>query len=442
VAAGPDRFLTSRSIPTALIWCGAAGAGYSPAGPEGQHGRRRSGKCGTRPDGSSGPQPKPMTARRRIACAALALWVTVGLSQPPAGAAGDSVAAARRRRAEAQARRARIAARIDAARASDRELERAVAALDANIRAQAALADAARQAAAVADAALADASSRLRRAEAAYTRLRAAVKARAVAAYVSPRATTLGPVLASRDFAEASRKREILDQVMGGNRDLLERLAVLRADVAAERERLAGAREAAARRRRLADARLVALRAARAEHARVKAQLEARIREFLAEADAVAAEEQRLAEFIRAHSAPVRASRSAEVPADGRVSAAGLIWPVRGKVTSEYGPRWGRMHEGIDIAAPAGTPIRAAQAGTVVFAGRMNGYGNVVIVDHGGGFATLYAHQSRLAVADGADVGRGDVVGYVGSTGHSTGPHLHFETRVNGTPRDPRRYLP
>jgi murein DD-endopeptidase MepM/ murein hydrolase activator NlpD len=381
-----------------------------------------------------------MTARRRIGCAALALWVTVGFAQPPAGAAGDPVATARRKRAEAQAKRARLVARIQAARASDRELEQAVATLDANIRAQASLADAARQAAAVADAALADASARLARAQAAYGRLRAAVRARAIAAYMSPRAGTIAPVLASRDFAEASRKRELVEQVMGDNRDLLERLAVLRADVAAERERLAAARETAAQRRRLAEARLVALQAARAAHARVKAELDARIREFLAEADAVAAEEERLAAFIRAHSAPARAVVGA--PADGRVSASGLIWPVRGKVTSEYGPRWGRMHAGIDIAAPSGTPIRAAKGGTVVFSGVMNGYGNVVIIDHGGGFATLYAHQSRRAAADGATVDQGEVIGYVGSTGHSTGPHLHFETRVDGRPQNPRRYLP
>lgn len=379
-----------------------------------------------------------MNARRRIAGAVAALSVAVGLAQPPAGAAGDPVAAARRQRAEARARRARLAARIDAARASDRELERAVAALDANIRSQAALADAARQAATLADATLAAASARLERAQAAYARLRSAVRARAVAAYVNPRSSALAPVLDSRDFTEASRKRELLEQVLGDNRDLLERLAVLRADVAAERDRLAAAREVAAQRRRLAEARLTALRAARAEHARVKAELEARIRDFLAEAEVVAAEEERLAAFIREHSAP----RRIDVPADGRVSASGLIWPVRGKVTSEYGPRWGRMHAGIDIAAPSGTPIRAAKGGTVVFSGVMNGYGNVVIVDHGGGFATLYAHQSRRAVADGASVGQGDVIGYVGSTGHSTGPHLHFETRVDGSPRNPRRYLP
>ena len=100
------------------------------------------------------------------------------------------------------------------------------------------------------------------------------------------------------------------------------------------------------------------------------------------------------------------------------------------------------MHQGIDIAAPTGTPIVAAKAGDVIFAGGMGGYGNCVIIDHGGGFSTLYGHQSRIAAGDGQSVERGQVIGYVGSTGHSTGPHLHFETRVNGSAQNPRRYLP
>ena len=118
-----------------------------------------------------------------------------------------------------------------------------------------------------------------------------------------------------------------------------------------------------------------------------------------------------------------------------------LIWPVRGPVTSGFGMRWGRMHQGIDISAGNGTPIHAAKAGTVTFAGTMSGYGNVVVITHSGGLSTLYAHQSRLAVSGGA-VSQGQVIGYVGSTGHSTGPHLHFETRVGGTPQNPMRYLP
>jgi murein DD-endopeptidase MepM/ murein hydrolase activator NlpD len=124
----------------------------------------------------------------------------------------------------------------------------------------------------------------------------------------------------------------------------------------------------------------------------------------------------------------------------GALSASGFIWPVSGPITSGFGWRWGRIHEGIDIGAACGTPIRAAASGTVVYAGWMDGYGNIIVIDHGGGMATAYAHQSALYVGGGS-VSQGQTIGAVGSTGHSTGCHLHFEVRVNGTPVDPLGYL-
>ena len=125
---------------------------------------------------------------------------------------------------------------------------------------------------------------------------------------------------------------------------------------------------------------------------------------------------------------------------DSSPSSSGLIWPVSGPVVSGFGMRWGRMHEGIDIAVGYGTPIHAAASGTVVFSGWMGGYGNFVIIDHGGGVATAYGHQSSIAVGGGT-VSQGQVIGYVGCTGHCFGPHLHFEVRVNGSPVDPMGYL-
>jgi murein DD-endopeptidase MepM/ murein hydrolase activator NlpD len=125
-------------------------------------------------------------------------------------------------------------------------------------------------------------------------------------------------------------------------------------------------------------------------------------------------------------------------------SAAGFIWPVEGTVTSGFGYRWGRMHEGIDISVPEGTPIRAAADGTVILEQseyESGGYGNYTCVDHGGGLSTCYAHQSSFAASVGASVNQGDVIGYSGNTGHSTGPHLHFEVRINGAPTDPLGYL-
>jgi murein DD-endopeptidase MepM/ murein hydrolase activator NlpD len=155
-------------------------------------------------------------------------------------------------------------------------------------------------------------------------------------------------------------------------------------------------------------------------------------RRWIAQANALAAADA----SVRGQLAALQEGATDTVP-----SAQGLIWPVSGPVTSPYGYRWGRLHAGIDIAAPTGTPIRSAAAGTVVLAGWNGGYGNYTCVGHGGALATCYAHQSSYAVSAGAVVSQGQVIGYVGNTGHSFGAHLHFEVRINGTPVDPLGYL-
>jgi murein DD-endopeptidase MepM/ murein hydrolase activator NlpD len=124
------------------------------------------------------------------------------------------------------------------------------------------------------------------------------------------------------------------------------------------------------------------------------------------------------------------------------VSAGGWTWPASGTVTSGFGYRWGRLHAGVDIAAPIGTRINAAKGGVVSYAGVMGGYGNIIVVDHGGGLTTRYAHQSQFAASVGQSVKAGQQIGYVGNTGNSTGPHLHFEVRVNDNPQNPLGYLP
>jgi murein DD-endopeptidase MepM/ murein hydrolase activator NlpD len=151
---------------------------------------------------------------------------------------------------------------------------------------------------------------------------------------------------------------------------------------------------------------------------------------------------------LQAESFAIQAFLRGRGSGPAKVSPRGMIWPVNGPVTSGYGwrehPVLGgrRFHAGIDIGASTGTLIAAAGDGTVIFAGLKNGYGNTVIVDHGGGIATLYAHQSRIGSSVGQAVGRGDTIGYVGCTGYCTGPHLHFEVRVNGDPVDPMGWLP
>lgn len=129
--------------------------------------------------------------------------------------------------------------------------------------------------------------------------------------------------------------------------------------------------------------------------------------------------------------------------ATGAPSASGFIWPINGGVTSPFGWRWGRMHEGIDIDGYTGQPIAASKAGTVISAGDAgDGYGTKVVIDHGGGYTTLYGHMSRLGTSNGASVSQGQVIGFVGCTGSCTGDHLHFEIRVNGAPQNPLNYLP
>lgn len=118
-----------------------------------------------------------------------------------------------------------------------------------------------------------------------------------------------------------------------------------------------------------------------------------------------------------------------------------FMYPIKTRITSHYGPRWGRMHEGIDFAAPMGSPIRAVSSGRVVFSGWATGYGKVVIIEHQKGLRTLYAHNSKLLVREREMVGKGEVIARSGNTGNSTGPHLHFEVQVNGRPENPLDYL-
>jgi murein DD-endopeptidase MepM/ murein hydrolase activator NlpD len=146
--------------------------------------------------------------------------------------------------------------------------------------------------------------------------------------------------------------------------------------------------------------------------------------------------------------AKIQAAQSAAAPIPTSVvqsagtSASGFIWPLPNAVTSYYGMRWGRLHAGIDIDGTSGQPIVASKAGRVILAAPYSGYGNAVILDHGGSVSTLYGHMSAFAVGSGQVVSQGQVIGYVGCTGSCTGDHLHFEIRVNGSPQDPMAYLP
>ena len=206
----------------------------------------------------------------------------------------------------------------------------------------------------------------------------------------------------------------------------VQQAAILRGELLASQNKLAGARSSKS-------------------HALVatKAQISAEVGESKALASASAD----LAARIQAAQAADRSSSGGDGTTDtssgSPVTAptSGFIWPVSGPITSPFGMRWGTLHPGIDIGVPTGTPIHAAAAGTVIYCGWMSGYGNLVMIDHGGGLASLYGHQTRVAVSCGESVAQGQLIGYSGCTGFCTGPHVHFEIRVNGSPVDPLGYL-
>ena len=270
---------------------------------------------------------------------------------------------------------------------------------------------------------------------------------RVVAIYESDDPSAIDVILSSKSFTDAVQQLDYLGAI--GNQDK----AIARSvGEARDRARAARKRTAGVRRRVVAELQLVAAQtsATRAEQARL---LGARQRLYGARAgnrDALAAVKATEDEFIAEANALAASSAAIEAQIKGAESQsssptspseAGLIWPVAGPVTSPFGMRWGRMHDGIDIGAPMGAPIHAAASGTILYAGWMAGYGNLTVIDHGGGIATAYGHQSVLDVVVGQFVTQGQQIGLVGSTGHSTGPHLHFEVRVNGAPVDPMGYL-
>ena len=180
---------------------------------------------------------------------------------------------------------------------------------------------------------------------------------------------------------------------------------------------------------------------------RVLAAAEKDVGVWRSQEDKLLAESQRIAAEIKAAEVRARAASGDSAGGGGSGGSGDLYRPVPGAITSAFGYRIHpifhvrKMHTGVDMHAGMGTPIRAAAAGTVVSAGWRGGYGKCVVISHGGDLATLYGHQSTIRVSAGQSVKRGDVIGEVGSTGYSTGPHLHFEVRVGGSPVDPARYL-
>jgi murein DD-endopeptidase MepM/ murein hydrolase activator NlpD len=291
---------------------------------------------------------------------------------------------------------------------------------------------------------------RLARLRARLAEARTALAARLVEIYKADKPDVVTVVLEADGFAELLERTEFMERVSHQDARIIDMVRRAKAEATRIEERLTGLEareqriaaeiqdrrdEVAAVKGQLVD------RRTRYEGARsVKAQALASTRDTRQhlEGDLAALEKEQAAVTARLQSTAGGGSLKAGPIQQG---SSGLIWPVNGPIASPFGMRWGRLHAGIDIAVPAGTPIRAAASGRVVLLGWTGGYGNYTCIQHGGALSTCYAHQSRYATSMGASVGQGQVIGYVGCTGHCFGDHLHFETRINGTPVNPLGYL-
>jgi murein DD-endopeptidase MepM/ murein hydrolase activator NlpD len=278
---------------------------------------------------------------------------------------------------------------------------------------------------------------------------------RAVAAYTGEKGTAryADLLLRVRSVSELAAVSEYLQSAIENDRAVVQRYEKLKGQVGdlrdnldRDREQARGERDVVATkeqdlaiRRQAEDDIRQQVAAEVAKQNDVLGQLRTRKAEFQAQIASLQHQSDALASQLRS-----RQSGQASAPSGHGV----LAVPIPGApITSGFGPRvhpiYGdvRMHTGIDFGASAGTPIQAAADGVVVSAGPLGGYGNATVIDHGNGLATLYGHQSSIAVSPGQRVSRGQVIGYVGCTGLCTGPHLHFEVRVRGTPVDPMPYL-
>ena len=276
---------------------------------------------------------------------------------------------------------------------------------------------------------------------------------RAVAAYIAGPSAYIDSILSSDSFSDLVDRYEYYESALNADSEIVSEIQVLRDEtenrrelivekqheIALAKQELESSRVEIAILRKQQATLVAAKEAALAEKQEILSVVETRRRKWAALESQLDRDSDRLQSLI---------NQSASTSAGPLPSGGGqLLWPAAGPVTSAYGyrthPIFGdqRLHTGVDIGAPYGAPVISADSGVVTYAGVMSGYGNVVVVDHGDGLATTYNHMAAFTVSAGQAVGRGEQVGAIGCSGYCTGPHLHFEVRVNGSPVDPMPYL-
>lgn len=268
--------------------------------------------------------------------------------------------------------------------------------------------------------------------------------------YINGRLSYLDVVIGSKDFSDFANRLEILKRIIDSDINLLKSIKQERAEIEEHKKTLEADKAKIVELEKDAQAKQALIEKKKAERNAVleraqndKATAMAAIEELKASSAQISALiKQRQQERAAAASSAQGSGSAGYAQGTGTFS-----WPVNGEITSPYGyrihPIWGTRiyHSGIDIGVDEGTPVHAADGGTVIAAEWYGGYGYAVVIDHGNGLSTLYGHNSELAVSAGQTVSKGQVIAYAGSTGNSTGPHVHFEVRVNGDAVDPMGYL-
>ncbi len=261
---------------------------------------------------------------------------------------------------------------------------------------------------------------------------------RLIAIYKSGEPDLLTVVLESNGFDDLLERTEYLQRLEQQDSSIVGRVRELRDQMRETVEQIKAARDEIAERKQELERTRAQLEQQSAELSAARATRKGQLGEVREHRKRLEGDHSRISQEIAKRLASIEGPTLPAGPVRG--GASGFIWPVDGPITSGFGMRWGRMHEGIDIGVPSGTPIRAVKSGSIVLAAATGGYGNYTCVSHGGGLSSCYAHQSQFARTSGS-VSQGSILGYVGCTGHCFGDHLHFEIRVNGQAVDPLGYL-
>ena len=380
--------------------------------------------------------PRPLPTKLAAVIAALTVLGTGAIPS-----AAETIGEARKRREDARAEQAAAAAQVELLEAKAEEIAGALADIEASVTYQQAEVEGARLAVLAAEAVATEREADLAATESLIVEARARAAEFAVEAYIDGAQNRQGTSwLEADDLVLGARMEALLADVRADRGDAFDVLRRLEAEQEALRVDAREARRAADELRAAMERDLLILEERLAVQRDVQAEYDRRLGNWRAEVAALEEEDRKLTEDIRELT---RQALGIVPGSPGSESIQGYVRPVKGAIGSGFGPRLHpiyrttRMHNGIDMSGSTGDPIYAAKKGEIIWAGPRGGYGNVVIIDHGEGATTVYAHQSKILVSVGEQVDTGEVIGAVGSTGLSTGPHLHFEFRFYGEPKDP-----